>query len=36
MKIPHKNKCDLKEVINAVKRAEKNISKLYAVWTDYH
>lgn len=31
-KIPHKNKCDIKDVLEAFKRADKGTTTLYAVW----
>lgn len=31
-RIPHKNKCDLECVLEAVKRAEQGMTKIYAVW----
>lgn len=30
--IPHKNKCDIDGVIEAFKRADKGLTKIYAVW----
>jgi len=31
-RIPHKNKSDIDGVLEALKRAEKGITKIYAVW----
>ncbi len=31
-RILHKNKCDLENVLEALKRAEQGITKIYAVW----
>ncbi len=30
--VPHKNKSDLPNVVEALKRAEKGLTTLYAVW----